>query len=263
MRHFPGSPVVKTLCSQCRGHGLDPCLENQNPACLVVQCTPTPHQKKIRKWKMVASSYAVQYQRTRPGGPKARRRKEQPLRSPQCRHCWAQSSWQLCGQTLDNTGKMVTLLPLDHKAPILPQNGPCADLLLCIPSSQVKDGAFVQTGGAWVSRLFELKGWLRMRLPKFLTFTVAILPLTKTPKAQKGGSDVGWPWTIARVFRTLPFSLFPLATWPFYTDPHPPQFRTWIRGHVLKKGFSDPSSPLTGFDLFPVFPYVGFVSHQL
>ena len=66
---------------------------------------------------MVVSFYAVQYRRTRPGGPKASRRKEQPLRSPHCRHSWARSSWQLCGQTLGSTGKMVTLLPLDHKHP--------------------------------------------------------------------------------------------------------------------------------------------------
>ena len=28
---FPGSPVVKTPCSQCRGHGFDPCLGNWDP----------------------------------------------------------------------------------------------------------------------------------------------------------------------------------------------------------------------------------------
>ena len=28
-RDFPGGPVAKTLPSQCRGPGIDPCLENQ------------------------------------------------------------------------------------------------------------------------------------------------------------------------------------------------------------------------------------------
>ena len=31
---FPGSPVVKTACFQCRSHGLDPCLGNLDPTCL-------------------------------------------------------------------------------------------------------------------------------------------------------------------------------------------------------------------------------------
>ena len=26
--NFPDVPVVNTLCSQCRGHGFDPCLAN-------------------------------------------------------------------------------------------------------------------------------------------------------------------------------------------------------------------------------------------
>ena len=30
-RDFPGHPVVKTLCSQCRGHTFDPCLRTKDP----------------------------------------------------------------------------------------------------------------------------------------------------------------------------------------------------------------------------------------
>ena len=31
--HFPAGPVVKTRCSQCRGHGFNPWLGNENAAC--------------------------------------------------------------------------------------------------------------------------------------------------------------------------------------------------------------------------------------
>ena len=30
---FPGSPVVKTLCFHCTGHGFDPWSENEDPTC--------------------------------------------------------------------------------------------------------------------------------------------------------------------------------------------------------------------------------------
>ena len=30
---FPGSPVVKTMCSQSRGHGFKSWLGNKNPTC--------------------------------------------------------------------------------------------------------------------------------------------------------------------------------------------------------------------------------------
>ena len=30
---FPGGPVVKTLCFQCRGHGFDPWSWNKDPTC--------------------------------------------------------------------------------------------------------------------------------------------------------------------------------------------------------------------------------------
>ena len=30
-RDFPGGPVVKTLCFQCRGHGFDPCWGKNIP----------------------------------------------------------------------------------------------------------------------------------------------------------------------------------------------------------------------------------------
>ena len=33
MRDFPGSPVVKTQCFQCRGRGFDPCWRNYDPTC--------------------------------------------------------------------------------------------------------------------------------------------------------------------------------------------------------------------------------------
>ena len=31
-RDIPGGPVVKTPCSQCRGHGFNPWLGNEDPA---------------------------------------------------------------------------------------------------------------------------------------------------------------------------------------------------------------------------------------
>ena len=37
---FPGGPGVKTLSSQCRGHGFSPCLGNQDPTCCATQ-SPT------------------------------------------------------------------------------------------------------------------------------------------------------------------------------------------------------------------------------
>ena len=33
---FPGSPVVKTLCFHCTGHGFDPWSENEDPTCHAV-----------------------------------------------------------------------------------------------------------------------------------------------------------------------------------------------------------------------------------
>ena len=33
---FPGGPTVKTLCSQCRGHGFNPC--SGDPMCHMVWC---------------------------------------------------------------------------------------------------------------------------------------------------------------------------------------------------------------------------------
>ena len=39
---FPGSPVVKTLCFQCRGHGFNPWSGNWDPLC----CTVRPKNKK-------------------------------------------------------------------------------------------------------------------------------------------------------------------------------------------------------------------------
>ena len=33
LRDFPGGPVVKTPCSQCRGHGFDPWSGNEDPTC--------------------------------------------------------------------------------------------------------------------------------------------------------------------------------------------------------------------------------------
>ena len=35
-RDFPGGPVVKTLFSQCRGHGLDAWSGNWDPACCMI-----------------------------------------------------------------------------------------------------------------------------------------------------------------------------------------------------------------------------------
>ena len=32
-RDFPGGPLVKTLCFQCRGHRFDPCSGNLDPKC--------------------------------------------------------------------------------------------------------------------------------------------------------------------------------------------------------------------------------------
>ena len=49
---FPGSPVVKTLCFQCRGHGFNPWSGNWDPLC----CTVRPKNKKelvvsSRSWR--------------------------------------------------------------------------------------------------------------------------------------------------------------------------------------------------------------------
>ena len=40
---FPGGPLVKTPCFQCRRHGFDPCSGSEHPACHVVW----PEEKKI------------------------------------------------------------------------------------------------------------------------------------------------------------------------------------------------------------------------
>ena len=42
---FPGSPVVKILCFQCRGHGFDSWLGNKDPTC----CMAQPKEKKMNK----------------------------------------------------------------------------------------------------------------------------------------------------------------------------------------------------------------------
>ena len=34
---FPGGPVVRTLCLQCRGCGFDPRSGNQDPTCFMVR----------------------------------------------------------------------------------------------------------------------------------------------------------------------------------------------------------------------------------
>lgn len=94
-----------------------------------------------------------------------------------------------------------------------------------------------------------------MRLSEFLASTVVVLPLTRNhkmgsfPDAERGVQMLGgleqWPMS------TIPsFSLsFPLPPDP-YTVTHPAQFRTQVRGHVLKKGFPDPFSPQFGFGSF-------------
>ena len=48
---FPGSPVVKTLCSQCRRHGFNPWLGNKNPICHVAQ--PKKIKQILKKKKSV------------------------------------------------------------------------------------------------------------------------------------------------------------------------------------------------------------------
>lgn len=37
MEDFPSGQVVKTPRSQCRVHGLDPCLGNEDPTCHAAQ----------------------------------------------------------------------------------------------------------------------------------------------------------------------------------------------------------------------------------
>ena len=59
---FPGSPVVKTLCFQCRVFGFDPWLENQDPTGCVVWpkekpilfpiCIPIMDQELVPFWEM-------------------------------------------------------------------------------------------------------------------------------------------------------------------------------------------------------------------
>ena len=36
-RNFPGGPVIKTLCFQCRGRRFDPRSENEDPTCCAAQ----------------------------------------------------------------------------------------------------------------------------------------------------------------------------------------------------------------------------------
>ena len=45
---LPGGPVVKTLCFHRRGHGLDPCSGNYNPACLKVQQNKNIYENEMK-----------------------------------------------------------------------------------------------------------------------------------------------------------------------------------------------------------------------
>lgn len=128
--------------------------------------------------------------------------------------------------------------------------GPHTVLLLCIASSQVKDGANAYGGRAWITCLLELKGRLRTRVSDSVALHHGGLATGQDSQdgelhRHRKGVQVLVALNNGQ-FQPYPsFLSLPPAT-P-YTFPSPIQFsscfKTQITGHALMKAFSDPSFP--------------------
>ena len=55
-RDFPGGPVVKSLCFQCRGHRFDLWLGNKDPTCHAARPKNKQTKKNTKKYTICTSA---------------------------------------------------------------------------------------------------------------------------------------------------------------------------------------------------------------